>query len=169
MRTFPLEIDWKTVFMFLLAPLLAIPAQSQDPAAAPGRLLLQKYAGSYDTDALFNELQIRENLQQLLGEELPHLERNLDVKGAIDVISGALSITGNAPHQGTEEEAVVCVNSYNMELSAAIYSNGTITVYSREGQYENLPLCIKDWITLVNSGHTDRLMHPNNVRMAANQ
>ena len=75
-------------------------------------------------------------------------------------------INGNAPHQGTEEEAVVCVSTYNLDATAAIYSKGIVTAYSRDKTYENLPRCIKDWITLVNSQHSDRVQQPKNVRMA---
>ena len=52
------------------------------------------------------------------------------------------------------------------EVSAAIFSNGAVTAYSRGGGYDNLPICIKDWITQVNSGHKDRFEQPQNVRMA---
>jgi hypothetical protein len=149
--------------MLMLALANSSPAQS---TASPGRELLQKYAGSDDTDALLNEPAVRDALQRLLGGELPHLELNLNVRGSADLISGTLSLSGNAPHQGTVEEAVVCISSYNMDVSAAIFSGGNVTVYSRVRQYEYLPLCIKDWITLVNSEHRDRLAQPANVRMA---
>ena len=150
----------------LLVSGLAISAYAQRPPASPGEEMLRKYAGSYDTDALLHEPQIRERLLRLLGEELPHLERNLDVKGSIDVIGGVLSVSGNAPHQGTEEEAVVCVNATNLEVSAAILSRGIVTVYSAAGQYASLPLCVKDWITLANSAHHDRMTKPANVRLS---
>lgn len=150
----------------LLAFVLERPAAAQGPAPRPGQVLLQKYAGSDDTDALLREPPVRESLQRLLGEDLPHFLENLDVRGSTDLISGALSLSGNAPHQGTLEEAVVCISTYNMDVSAAIYSSGIVTVYSGTEQYENLPLCIKDWITLVNSEHRDRMTRPPNVRMA---
>ena len=75
-------------------------------------------------------------------------------------------MNGNAPHQGTEEEAVVCINTYNLVASAAIYSKGIVTVFSHSQNYDNIPRCIKDWITLVNSQHRDRLNQPKNVRFA---
>ena len=139
---------------------------AQSTEQPSGRELLQKYAGSDDTDALLNEPPVRHALRRLLGDELPHLELNLNVRGSVDLISGTLSLSGNAPHQGTEEEAVVCISGYNLEVSAAIFSKGNVTVYSRVPQYDYLPLCIKDWITLVNSSHQDRMTAPGNVRMA---
>jgi hypothetical protein len=128
---------------------------------------LQEFAGSDDTDAFLQHSRIRPQLEQLLGSELAHLEENLNVRGSVDVVGGWLSVDGNAPHQGTEEEAVVCVSPYNLQVAAAIFSNGIITAYVRGGTYDNLPRCVKDWITLANSAHKDRLEQPRNVRMAA--
>jgi hypothetical protein len=127
---------------------------------------LREFANSDDTDAFLRHARIRPQLEQLLGAELPHLEINLDVRGSVDVISGWLSVSGNAPHQGTIEEAIVCVSVYNLDVTAAILSDGIITAYARGSTYDNLPRCITDWITLANSGHKDRLEQPPNVRMA---
>jgi len=141
-------------------------ALAQTPAPTPGQELLRQFAGSYDTDAFLGHPRIRPQLEQLLRAELEHLEWNLNVKGSVDLIGGWLAVNGNAPHQGTEEEAIVCVSTYNLEVGAAIYSKGTVTAYSRGGTYESLPLCVKDWITQVNSQHKDRFDQPQNVRMA---
>lgn len=130
--------------------------------------LLSRYAGTWDSDSLLSQPAIQERLRQLTGSAMPHLMQNLDVRGAIDVVGGALSVSGNAPHQGTEEEAVVCVGAGGLRVEAALISAGTVTVYMPNGSYENLSLCIKDWITLVNSRHVDRLRQPANVRLYAN-
>jgi hypothetical protein len=142
------------------------PPSAAQSARAAGEALMRQFAGSDDTDALLRHSQIRPELQRLLGSELPHLEHNLNVRGSVDIISGWLSMSGNAPHMGTEEEAVVCIAAYNMEVTSAIFSKGTITVYSRTGRYDGLPICIKDWITQVRSQHVDRFEQPQNVRMA---
>jgi hypothetical protein len=158
------------IFLFSLAAL------AQRPASAPGAALLKGFSGSYDADGLLRRPQIRAQLQRLLGSELAHLERNLDVKGSVDVIGGWLSVSGTAVHGGTVEEAAVCLSPSSLDVSAAILSDGTISAYSSLGGgtadvagYESLPLCIKDWITQANSGHKDRLEQPRNVRMAARE
>lgn len=69
-------------------------------------------------------------------------------------------------HQGTEEEAIVCVMAGIMKVEAAILSKDTGTVFTRAEKYENTSLCIKDWITLANSHHADRFEQPANVSMA---
>jgi hypothetical protein len=112
---------------------------------------------------------VQTQLQKLLGPQLEHLMHNLNVRGAVDLSGQTLSVNGNAPHQGTEEEAIVCVAAGSMAVEAAILSKDTVTVYTRSEKYENASLCIKDWITLANSGHADRFVQPANVRVVKPQ
>lgn len=131
------------------------------------RAMIAKYAGSYDTDAFLKEPAVRVELQKLLGPELKHLMHNLNVRGAVDLSGQTLSVNGNAPHQGTEEEAIVCVTVLPLKtiVEAAILSKDTVTVFTRAEKYEYATICIKDWITLANSRHADRLAQPANVRV----
>jgi hypothetical protein len=142
----------------------AAPAVAQD-AAATARALKARYAGSDDSEALLREPAVRTQLQKLLGAQSAQLRRNLDVRGEIDLVGGALSVSGNAVHGGGEEEAVVCVLPHGPKVQAAINSRGRITVFAAEPTYEYLSLCIKDWITQVNSKHVDRFRQPRNVRV----
>lgn len=154
--------------LMLLGTVVGAHASAQNAAgSSPGAQLLRQYAGSYDTDGLLRHPRVRPQLQALLGTELPHLDRNLAVRGSVDVIGGELSIDGNAEHAGTEEEAVVCVSGDGPTVMAAILSGITITVYARATSYDEVSRCIKDWITQANSRHRDRLAQPGNVRLAA--
>lgn len=149
-----------------MAGLLAgtTPAQSDDAAT---RAMIAKWAGNYDTDAFLHQPAVRTELQKLLGPELDHLMHNLNVRGAVDLSSETLSVNGNAPHQGTEEEAIVCVTALprNTIVEAAILSKGAVTVYTHAEKYEYASICIKDWITLANSSHADRFQQPVNVQV----
>lgn len=131
------------------------------------RTMIAKWAGSYNTEGFLMEPAVHSKLQKLLGKELDHLMHNMDVRGGVDLSGETLSVNGNAPHQGTEEEAIVCVTvlPLNTIVEAAILSKGAVTVYTRAEKYENASICIKDWITLVNSGHADRFVQPANVRV----
>lgn len=142
-----------------------VPAAGAQTAEAAGKAMMTKYANSDDTDALLREPAVRAQLQKLLGPQLGTLQQNLDVRGSVDVIGGVLSISGNAPHAGTEEEAVVCVAPIGPVVQAAIFSKGKTTVFASEANYEYLFRCIKDWITQVNSLHIDRFQQPANVRL----
>jgi hypothetical protein len=139
-------------------------AQSDEAAT---RAMISKWAGNDDTDAFLRVPAVHSELQKLLGPELDHLMHNLNVRGSVDLNGQTLSVNGNAPHQGTEEEAIVCVTVLPLKtlVEAAIFSKGVITIYSHEKQYEYASICIKDWITLANSRHTDRFTQPANVRV----
>jgi hypothetical protein len=126
---------------------------------------LLDYAGSYDSAALLAKPRIQNELQRIAGDELDHLQRNLNVSGRIDLIDGWLGIAGNAPHAGTEEEAVICINPVSNSVHAAILSGEAITILTDAAAYTDLPLCIKDWITLANSRHRDRLIQPANASL----
>ena len=115
--------------------------------------------------ARLDEPAVRERLTALVGDALPRLRRNLNVTAAIAVVGGALSVSGNAPHRGGEEEAVVCVAPSTPAVQGAVLSGGPITVRAAVPGSDGAPRCIKDWITQVNSGHLDRLRAPANVRV----
>jgi hypothetical protein len=135
-----------------------------DDPCPPGPSLA-RFIGSYDSDALLRDPQVDGPLRALLGDQYTHLIENLDVRGRVDLIAPELSLPGNAVHGGGIEEAVLCVSLYDGTVSAAIFSQGEISVYSPRSDYTAQGLCIKDWITQVNSGHKDRLRQPDNVRM----
>lgn len=146
------------------------PAQQQAQAReAQARALLAKYTaspGRDDTDGLLKEPAVRAELQRVVGNQLPRLMQNINVRGSIAFDGGSLGIRGNAPHKGTEEEGVVCVNPYGPALvEAAIYSRGKAIVFTNAEKYEYVTLCVKDWITLVNAGYRDRFKQPTNVQM----
>lgn len=146
----------------LSATIPAIPA-NEPPPANDDRLL--RYAGSYETDQFLADPRVADPLRRVAGGDLAHLQHNLDVRGSIDLVSGWLTIAGNAPHAGTAEEAVVCIHPDGGSAHAAILSDGVITVMTTVDDYVSLPLCVKDWITLVNSRHVDRLTRPMNTRI----
>ena len=151
-----------------VATLAASSALAQG-SAAPGRPLLKKYIGNPDTDALLKEPAVRAQLEAMLGKQLPVLIRNLNVKGDVELIGGALALHGNAVHKSGEEEAVVCIADQGPvpHVEAAIFSKGKVTIFTKGPQYENVMICVKDWVTQVNSGHRDRMTQPKNVQLVA--
>jgi hypothetical protein len=153
------------VVISAVAVFVSAPAAQSDDAAT--RDMIAKWAGNYDTDAFLRLPAVRSELRKLLGSELEHLMHNLDVRGAVDLSGQTLSVNGNAPHLGTEEEAIVCVTvlPLNTIVEAAILSKRAVTVYTRAEKYEYASICIKDWITLANSRHADRFVQPANVQV----
>ena len=141
--------------------------EGDDQQKAEAKTLLAKYTatpGREDSDALLREPAVQAELKRLVGNQLPKLMQSINVRGAIAYDGGSLVIAGNAPHKGGEEEGVVCVNPYSPGLvEAGLFSRGKITVFGSAEKYEYLTLCVKDWITQVNSGHRDRTTQPKNV------
>jgi hypothetical protein len=150
----------------VLALLLIAPLTSS--AQASGRPLLKKYIGNPDTDALLREPAVHSQLQALLGRQLPHLVRNLNVRSDVELRGGSLALVGNAERGGGLEEGIVCIADLGPTplIEAAIFSKGKIAVYAKAAQYEYLMICVKDWITQINSGHRDRMAQPKNVVLA---
>jgi len=151
-----------------LAVLAATGAVAQT-GGAPTRPLMKKYVGTPSSHEMLKEPQVRAQLEGMLGKQLPALMRNLDVRGDVDLIGGALAINGNANHKGGEEEAIVCISDFGPVplVEAAIFSKGRVTIFAKAPQYEYLMLCVKDWVTQVNSGHRDRMTQPKNVQVVA--
>ncbi len=154
--------------ILLLTALVAPQVRAQTPAQAQareaaGKAMMAKFAGSHDTDGLLKDPAVRAQLQKLVGPDLKQLERNLNVVGSVEVIGGALSVSGNAPHGGGSDEAVVCVAPNELMVQAAIASKGKITAYAADSNYDYLFQCVKDWITQFNSRHVDRMKQPKNV------
>jgi hypothetical protein len=150
-----------------LAPLLAPRDARSGASTDPVRDRIARYVGTWDVDALLEEPAVRDPLAALLGPRRSVLDENLSVNGGVEYIGGAFAVMGNAPHRGTQDEAIVCIQLAGGEprVHVALFTKGEVTVYTREERYEYVTHCIKDWITLVNSGHRDRLTKPANVRM----
>lgn len=148
--------------------LVAAPACADPPSpASESGGLLQRYAASWDLDALLAEPPVARRWQALPDEAREQLLRNLSVRGSIDVYAGALSIMGNAPHRGGEDEALLCVEVGGdaVRLHAAILSSGRVTVYTPGASYHAVPICVRDWVALVSTGHRYRLQQPANLAL----
>lgn len=170
----PLDARWRPLAPIAVAAIVALAVLAAtgalaQPGAAPTRLLMKKYIGNPDTDALLKEPGVRAPLEAMLGKQMPQLLRNLNVRSDVELIGGALALSGNAPHKGGEEEAIVCIADHGPtpHVEAAIFSKGRVTVYAKAPQHEYLMRCVKDWITQVNSGHRDRMTQPKNVQAVA--
>ncbi len=162
-RDSPAQLDRARAGFLPLAALLAWCACSAAQAQG-GKAPLFKYVGSPDYPALLKEPAVQSQLQALVGKQLPALMLSINVSGDMGLAHGAIEISGNAPHKGGEEEGVICVDPGGGLVQAAMLSKGRITVFAKDRTYEFLMVCVKDWITQVNSGHRDRFTQPKNVQ-----
>ena len=161
-RTHPPSLSTATSSQWSIAALaLALAATTVQAQTTPP---LRKYVGSPDYPALLKEPGVKAKLQAVVGKQLPALMHSINVTGDMGLVSGAIAISGNAPHKGGEVEGVICVAEYDGTVQAALLTNRHITVFAKDQSYDNLMICIKDWITQVNSGHRDRFAQPKNVQ-----
>ncbi|MGA7966689.1 MAG: hypothetical protein WCB49_12550 [Gammaproteobacteria bacterium] len=125
--------------------------------ACSGKLdRMLRYSGGYKTAEVLGDPAVDAALKRLLGSELAHLQRNLGVSGPVDLIACDLVISGNAPHQGGEENAIIDISVYSGAVAAAILSQGKIAIYFNHGKSspghdygEAVPLAIKDWLAVI--------------------
>lgn len=133
---------------------------------------MQAHAGEYGSAKVLGDPVINDALKRLLGPELVHLQRNLQVSGPVDLISCDLVISGNAEHQGGEENAIVAIDIHTGAIAAAIMSQGEIAIYADTRKtmagmaYEEaVPLAIKDWIAVIHTKFHFRFHPPANTRL----
>jgi len=126
---------------------------------------LKQYIGTYSIEKILNDKVVSKKLKLLLGSSMDKLKENLTVRNPIDMISKGIVMSGIAPHQGGYEMAIVHINLQNQKVTAAIYSNNTIKIYSDEKNYMYLPQSITSTITLWNTEFSVLVNKPDNVIM----
>jgi hypothetical protein len=128
---------------------------------------LAKYIGLYDYEAVLNDARVKKQLSLILSsEELKHLRQNLNVRSSIGFDAGCLVLSGNAPHKGGQENALVDVCLYKGEVYAAVLSDQKVIVYAHRSveSYESvLPRSMRSWVFFVKNPQA--LKKPEYVEM----
>ncbi|HET7563297.1 MAG TPA: hypothetical protein VFJ87_13045 [Rhodanobacteraceae bacterium] len=147
-------------------------------AACNGKLAnLQSYAGKYSANAdLLATPELATLLQRLPGDEATHLRRNLDVSGPVKLLNCHLVVSGNAPHMGTEQDAMLDVDLTSGTVMAAIHGGGRIDIYvladhSTTPRWDALPRGLREWAVRADMGFPQQpprsLARPGSVRLHA--
>lgn len=92
---------------------------------------LLTYLNSYNTQQFINDPLIKTQLKKLLGSELNHLKKNLDVHIVIGLSHGMIFVYGNAIHQGNSENGFLGINLYDGTVSAGLLTEGKIKVFCK--------------------------------------
>ena len=167
-----------TLALVLLA-LAALPCSAS--AACSGKLAaLQSYAGKYLANAkLLDAPALAAILARLPEDERLHLKRNLDVSGAIKLADCDLAVSGNAPHMGTEQDAMLDVDIASGTVTAAIHGGGRIDIYvigdpaasMPDASWSALPRAVREWAVKADMGFPSQpprsLAQPRSVRLHA--
>jgi hypothetical protein len=165
------------LFLPLLVLLAALPLNAA--AACSGKYAsMQSYAGKsiYATHFLDTPL-VSERLQRLPEKLHLHLKRNLDVSGPLKRVDCHLVVTGNAPHMGTEQDAMLDVDLDSGTTIAAIHGGGRIDIYVLADpvvaapRWDTLPRNLREWAVRADMGFPQQpptnLAQPSSVRLHA--
>lgn len=147
-------------------------------AACSGKLAsLQSYAGKYRGDAdVLDAHALATILARLPGNAALHLNRNLDVTGPVELADCHLVLAGNAPHMGTEQDAMLDVGLDTGTVIAAIHGGGRIDIYlladhATTPRWETLPRKLREWAVRADMGFPQQpprdLVQPGSVRLHA--
>ncbi len=146
----------------LILAVAVFAARASHACAADGALAgLLRYAGrdalggagQLDTDPA-----VQGHLRRLPDNVREHLQRNLDVRGPVDLVSCHLVLEGNAEHQGGLENAILDVNLYSGAVTVGLLSAGRITIYldadrTAGSSYDAaVPRAVRTWAAVAASG-----------------
>ena len=93
--------------------------------------LVGKYPGSYAKDNidLFEKGAVAAALKSRMGPKMAALRKNLSVVSPLQRAGNYFYLSGNAPHQGGEEQAYVMIDPARREVQVGLWERGKLTVY----------------------------------------
>ncbi len=146
------------LLVFSALPFAALACHGKHPQ-------LKAYIGTHK-DLLAASVVARQ-LAKLPGTVRRHLERNLDVAGPVRLMNCHVVLTGNAPHQGGQEDALLDVALYSGEVIAVIHSGERTDIYfpaklgtgALSGAYWQLPFQVRQWARLASMGFPSSFPH----------
>jgi hypothetical protein len=168
---------FSSALALVLLALAALPPTAA--AACSGRYSsMQSYAGKtiYATHFL-DTPPVAARLAQLSGKTQLHLKRNLDVSGPLKLVDCHLVATGNAPHMGTGQDAMLDVDLDSGTTIAAIHGGGRIDIHVLADpvvaapRWDALPRDLREWAVRADMGFPQQpptnLAQPSSVRLHA--
>lgn len=91
---------------------------------------LPSQVGKYQNQVdLFEHGPISVELTKLLGDKLPVLQRNLEVAGPLQKDGRVFYMTGNAPHQGGQDQAYLLIAPAKKALEVGLWQGGKLTTW----------------------------------------
>jgi hypothetical protein len=120
---------------------------ADDEDAKQGRLgHLSQYIGTKHHEAILNDPQVRRALNNIVGQSLPHLLRNLEDPSTINFIGSWMVLRGAKKDEAYRERAIVVIDVFNGMVHAGIFSNGHRTVFSVKEEFGDVPVPLLEWV-----------------------
>ena len=107
---------------------------------------LAEYIGTYNYEAVLGDDEVSEKLTSMLGNDLERLQRNLTVHGVIGFNGSCLTLTGNAPRRGFDENAYLNVCLSRGSVDVVLTGDGVIQIYSEKSQFRHLDWILRSWV-----------------------
>lgn len=140
------------IHLILAAAILMIPARpsAEEVDWKKGKLEhLAPTIGTYRLDEVLSDPYVDATLAAMLSAEARAvLTENLQVAGPIDFIGGFLVLSGNRPHYGTEETAVVWISIYDGTTYVILQRYGKFTLYAKTAEFYYLPIQLRAKLAL---------------------
>lgn len=125
----------------LAGTIAAAVAQAQDVDWKKGKLAnLAPTIGTYRYAEVLGDPAVKQSIEELLPNAArATLEKNLETSAPIDFVDGYLVLSGNAPHGGGEESALLWIKIYDGKIHVALQQDRKWTLYANEAKFEYLP------------------------------
>lgn len=126
---------------------------------------LTEYIGTYETEKVFTDKKVKEELDKMLNGQKVDLNAQFAVHGPIGFDNDCLIIRGNQEGKGDTNRAYaeVCVAQGTINL--ALYDSGKITVFTKFTDYQYLSEGMKRWIYLQSIPVTDLEKKPDDLQI----
>ncbi len=158
-------LQFPAILVGLLLAALPISLQAQGRLTPQQHQRLMSYVNSDDGQKLLADPIVKAQLAHLMGPQVSHLLKDLDVHGPIGVQDGMLILTGNAPNMGMEENGFIGVKLYNGEVVACIFTHGHVEVFTKQPKFDYLSQAVHQWAVWILASAQLQGRQPANVVM----
>ncbi len=131
----PASVAGKAAGTAAAASARAVPLDWNNLAALAG-----KYDGDFDA---FNAGPIASALRALMGNKMAVLKANMAVAGPLKRQGALYYLSGNAPHQGGEDQAYILMDAGRKAVQVGLWERGKLTTYGARAGQIALPADIK--------------------------
>lgn len=121
------------------------PTPQHEELSEPPQLAdLSKYVGQHPME-VFNELDVQEKFQALLGNEYNRFFNNLSVSSELELKGNFYVGSGCSPHNCTIDESAFAINKETGEAFATILNGGETIQWFGVNSEQNLPAPLYVW------------------------
>lgn len=126
--------------------------------------IVKKYADipqyadkTHPYDLLVNNKIVQSEVRKLLKKDFLHFTDTLSVANVGEIKGNYYIGQGNAPHQGTTENGILCIDLYNGEVYAAMLREGEKIIFYGVKNREYIPQPMEEWINYISMNYNHNI------------